>query len=351
MSGHEARQASVERREFVVRLAREEDAEAFTALVNDADGTLERHQETIAASHAAIDRSLRSLAGEASEAERGYLLLLEDVATGEVVGCIGLACHIGLDQPFYDYRLGKIVHSSRRLKSYRCLDVLYLCNDLTGCSEAHSLYVRSDLRGLRGAAQLVKASQMFVAQRLDEFAPRVIAELRGVQDERGASPFWEAVGRQFFRVDQRGAERLVAKGHKAFIAELMPKHPMYVSLLPEVAQAVVGGVHRSSEALAAELEADGFHFENHVDIFDAGRVMEAHTGRLRGVAESVALRAVEDAQSPAANNWWIAGGHGADFRMVQGAAVREGDTLRMSADILRRIAVASGAPVLALAGC
>ncbi|BAL23890.1 arginine N-succinyltransferase [Azoarcus sp. KH32C] len=335
-------------KEFVVRVATMDDAEAFTALVLDADGTLERHAESVEASRTTIAVTRRSLAGEASDAERGYLLLLEDVASGEVAGCIALACNIGLDQPFYDYRLGKIVHSSRRLKSYRCLDVLYLCNDLTGCSEVHSLYVRSDARRMGAAAQLVRAAQLFIASRPAEFAPRIIGELRGVQDGQGTSPFWEAVGRHFFKVDQRGAERLVAKGHKAFIAELMPKYPVYLSLLPEAAQCVVGGVHESAAALAALLEDDGFHFENHVDIFDAGRVMEAHTARLKGVADSVLLTAADAPPGCDATRWWIASGDGADFRATIAAGTQQGDRLLVAGDTLRRIGLTAGTAVRAL---
>lgn len=347
MSLHEDREQVPPRRQFVVRLARADDAEAFAALVVDADGTLERHPESLEASRATIARSCRSLEGAVSDADRGYLLVLEDVVSGEIAGCVGLACRIGLDQPFYDYRVGKIVHSSRPLKSYRCLDVLYLCNDLTGCSEAHSLYVHSASRGQGGASLLLKAAQMFVRTRIEEFAPRLIAELRGVQDAAGASPFWEAVGRQFFRVEQRGAERLVAKGHKAFIAELMPKHPMYVSLLPEAARAVVGKVHRSSEALAAEMEIDGFHFENHVDIFDAGRVLEAHTATLRGVAGSRMLNLV-GGESGASSEWWLAAGSGPDFRVLAVSATQDGDRLTVAPEVLRLIGVDSGTSVLAL---
>ncbi|HJV27356.1 MAG TPA: arginine N-succinyltransferase [Aromatoleum sp.] len=335
-------------KEFVVRLATMDDAEAFTALVVDANGTLERHPESVDASRATIAVTRRSLAGEATDAERSYLLLLEEVASGEVVGCIALTCNIGLDQPFYDYRLGKMVHSSRRLKSYRCLDVLYLCNDLTGCSEIHSLYVRRDARRMGAAAQLVRAAQLFVASRPAEFAPRIIGELRGVQDGQGTSPFWQAVGRHFFKVDQRGAERLVAKGHKAFIAELMPKYPVYLSLLPEAAQCVVGGVHESGHALAALLENDGFHFENHVDIFDAGRVMEAHTTKLNGVANSLRLTAAEASLGSGAGQWWIAAGEGADFRATLASGMREAHRLLLPAGILQRVRAAGGTVLRAL---
>lgn len=334
-------------RQFVVRLARREDVEAFTALVIDADGALERHPESREASHLSIETSIRSLAGQASDAERGYLLLLEDVHSAEIAGCITLTCRIGLEQPFYDYRVGRIVHSSRPLKSYRCLDVLYLSNDLTGCSELHSLYLRAGARGMGAASLLLKAAQLFIRSRLHEFAPRLIAELHGVQDANGASPFWESVGRRFFRVGQREVERLMAKGRKAFVAELMPKHPMYVSLLPTAAQAVVGEVHHSNVGLARELEADGFHFENHVNIFDAGRVMEAHMADLHGVAASRVLSA-RDCEDVAGERWWIAGGSGADFRVIGGTAAATDDELRIAPALLRRLGARAGDKLLAL---
>ncbi|WP_232428923.1 arginine N-succinyltransferase [Aromatoleum toluclasticum] len=334
---------------FVVRVANAGDVDAFHALVIEADGALERHAESIDASRATIARSLRSLAGEASDAERSYLLLLENTARGEVAGCVQLVCSIGLDQPFYDYRLGKIVHSSSRLKSWRCHDVLYLCNDLTGCSELHSLYVRRDTRGQGGAALLTKAAQLFIATRPAEFAPRTIIEMHGVRDPDDTSPFWEAVGRHFFKVDQRGAERLVAQGRKAFIAELMPKHPVYLSLLPDNAQATVGGIHPVVAGLVPLLEQDGFHFENHVDIFDAGMVLEAHTRTLNGVANSRELVVEAGEATAGAQSWWLAGGEGEGFRVAAGAGALAGECLSLPSEALRRLGMTAGGKVRALA--
>ncbi|MBD5803634.1 Arginine N-succinyltransferase [Azoarcus sp. Aa7] len=333
---------------FVVRVATARDVDAFHALVIEADGALERHAESLDANRTTIERTERSLAGTASDAERSYLLLLEDAVSGEVAGCVQLVCSIGLDQPFYDYRLGKIVHSSSRLKSYRCHDVLYLCNDLTGCSELHSLYVRGGARGQGGGAQLIKAAQLFVAGRLPEFAPRTIIEMHGVRGPDDASPFWEAVGRHFFKVDQRGAERLVAQGRKAFIAELMPKHPVYLSLLPESAQATVGSMHPDIAALAPLLEKDGFHFENHVDIFDAGMVLEAHTRTLNGVANSCEVVAEAAEPGEDAQSWWLAAGEGEGFRVTAAPGRFAGDRLILSPDVLRRLGAPAGTLVRAL---
>ncbi|NMG29842.1 arginine N-succinyltransferase [Aromatoleum evansii] len=349
MSRHEQASLPASAGRFIVRVARADDAAAFHALVIEADGALERHAESPEASRATLERVERSLAGKASDAERGYMLLLEDCASGEVAGCVQLVCSIGLDQPFYDYRLGKIVHSSSRLQSWRCHDVLYLCNDLTGCSELHSLYVRRAARGMGGAALLTKAAQLFIAGRLAEFAPRTIIEMHGVRGPDDTSPFWEAVGRHFFKVDQRGAERLVAQGRKAFIAELMPKHPVYLSLLPESAQATVGGIHPVVAGLVPLLEQDGFHFENHVDIFDAGMVLEAHTRTLNGVANSRELLADADEAGEGAQTWWLAAGEGEGFRVMVGAGAPEGECLSISPEVMRRLGMVAGGKVRALA--
>lgn len=348
MSSLEQRVPDCQPGRFVVRPACEGDLEAIQALVVEADGTLERFDDAGDASRAAIEATRASLAGRARPADQGYLLLIEDRATGCVEGCIGIGCRIGLEQPFYDYRLGKIVHSSKPLQTYRCHDVLYLCNDLTGCSELHSLYIGKRARKAGAAVQLVMAAQMFIASRPDEFAPRIIAELRGVEEPGCRSPFWEAVGRKFFRVDQRGAERLVAKGRKAFLAELMPKHPVYLGLLPESAQAAVGGVHRDLVPMAAMLEAEGFHFENHVDIFDGGRVMEAHTHRLNGVANP--RPAVLRAGRPGGDApvWWLASGAGAAFRMVLAQARDDEGRLAVAEDVLPSLGVEEGVAVQAL---
>lgn len=303
--------------DFVVRLARHSDAEALLALVRSASGALEKISPDPAAIAALIDCSTRSLNGHARAAEESYLFLLENLADHSLAGCAVLQCHIGLEEPFYDYRVGQSVHSSRQLKSYRCLDVLYLCNDLTGASEAHSIYVLPPARLQGGGQLLLKALALFIAQHAERFARRLIVELRGSGDDIGASPFWEAVGRHFFKVDQRAAERLVAQGRKSFIAELMPKFPVYVALLPEAARNAVASVHAEVQPLLAALEHEGFHYESHIDIFDAGRVMEAHTHELACVAGSMPAEAKAGVIDDAAARFWIAAGQGKDFSVRQ----------------------------------
>ena len=61
-------------------------------------------------------------------------------------------------------------------------------------------------------------------------------------DDKGRSAFWDAVGKHFFGIDLVKADYL-SMVNKKFIADLMPRFPLYVPLLPPAAQAVIGQVH------------------------------------------------------------------------------------------------------------
>jgi arginine N-succinyltransferase len=67
----------------------------------------------------------------------------------------------------------------------------------------------------------------------------------------------------------------------------MPRYPVYLDLLPKEAQDAVGMTHRDTMPARKMLEAEGLRYENHVDIFDAGPVLECHIVDLRTVRESV----------------------------------------------------------------
>ena len=52
------------------------------------------------------------------------------------------------------------------------------------------------------------------------------------------------------------ADFLSGTGQKSFIAELMPKHPLYIDYLTPEAQAVIGQVHPQTAPARAVLEAE-----------------------------------------------------------------------------------------------
>jgi len=82
------------------------------------------------------------------------------------------------------------------------------------------------------------------------------------------------------------ADFLSGTGQKSFIAELMPKHPLYIHYLSPEAQAVIGQVHPKTAPARAVLEAEGFRYLNYVDIFDGGPTLECDIDRIRAVRKS-----------------------------------------------------------------
>ena len=109
--------------------------------------------------------------------------------------------------------------------------------------------------------------------------------MRGYLDDENRSPFWEAVGRVFFERDFHAADFLSGLGEKDFIRDLMPRHPIYVDLLPPAVREVIGRVHRDTEPALRLLRAEGFADTGEVDIFDAGPLISAARDDIRTVRE------------------------------------------------------------------
>lgn len=238
-----------------------------------------------------ISRSEQSFAKTVtSPGDEGYLFVLEDTATGEVCGTSALEAAVGLDDAFYHYHLGKVVHSSRSLGVYKTVDILTLCNDYTGVSELCTLFLRESRREKHNGRLLSKMRFLFMAEFAERFADRVIAEMRGISNEDGSSPFWQWLQEHFFSLDFPTADYLTGIGQKVFIAELMPKYPIYVSLLSKQAQAVIGKVHDKTKPALALLQSEGFSNRGYVDIFDAGPTVEARVEHIRTVRNSRRLQ-------------------------------------------------------------
>ena len=230
----------------------------------------------------------KTFLGEAERADADYLFVMED-DDGKVVGISAVAGAVGLREPWYNYRVGLTVSASQELKIHREIPTLFLANDLTGNSELCSLFLHAGYRtGLNGRL-LSKARFLFMAEFRELFGNKVIAEMRGMSDESGRSPFWESLGRHFFKMEFSQADYLTGVGNKAFIAELMPKFPLYTCFLSEEARAVIGRVHPDTEPALAMLKGEGFSYQGYVDIFDAGPAIEVETDKIRAVRDSQTL--------------------------------------------------------------
>ena len=74
-------------------------------------------------------------------------------------------------------------------------------------------------------------------------------------------------------------------GEKDFIRDLMPRHPIYATLLPPAAQAAIGRVHAEAEPAWRLLVNEGLAPGGEVDIFDAGPLLAATLATVRTVRE------------------------------------------------------------------
>ncbi len=238
-----------------------------------------------------IDHSIASFASKpAGKGECLYFFVAEDSDTGEVLGTTALDAAVGLSSPFYTYLLGKQVHSSPKLGIYNVVDTLTLTNDYTGVSELCTLFLRESARkGLNGRL-LSKCRFLFLAEFSELFDHRILAEMRGVSDDSGSSPFWSWLQEHFFSMDFPTVDYLTGIGQKGFIADLMPKYPIYVNLLSKEARAVIGKTHDKTRPALRLLEEEGFAWRGYVDIFDAGPSVECDIRQIRTVRNSRQLK-------------------------------------------------------------
>ena len=269
-----------------IRPVERDDLPQLMALAGKTGGgltSLPADSKTLAAR---IERSIQTWQDTLPRAEQGYVFVLADSETHQACGICAIEVAVGLQDPWYNFRVGTQVHASKELEVYNNLATLSLCNDHTGSSELCTLFLDPARRDGKNGYLLSKSRFLFIAAFRDRFMEKVVAEMRGVSDEQGRSPFWESVGSHFFSMDFTQADFLSGTGQKAFIAELMPKHPLYVHYLSAEAQAVIGQVHPQTAPARAVLEAEGFRYQNYVDIFDGGPTLECDIEQIRAVRKS-----------------------------------------------------------------
>lgn len=234
-----------------------------------------------------ITASEASFAAEVSfNGEESYFFVLEDSGSGRLVGCSAIVASAGYSEPFYSFRNETFVHASRSLAIHNKIHVLSLCHDLTGNSLLTSFYVRSDLLDGPFAELTSRGRLLFMAAHPERFADAVVAEIVGSSDENGDSPFWDAVGRNFFDMSYAEVERLCGLKSRTYVAELMPHYPIYVPLLPDSAQEAMGQVYSRSQITFDILMREGFETDNYIDIFDGGPTLHARASGIRSIARS-----------------------------------------------------------------
>ena len=293
-----------------------------------------------------IARSVESLRQFAERpGGESYLFVMEDLETRKVIGACGIVSKVGGFQPFYAYRIETSLFESKVINVRKEVPVLRLVEEHDGPCEIGSLFLHPDWRHDRNGKLLQLVRFLFMAEHAEMFEAQVVSEIRGVLDEHGHSPFWDALGRHFFDIDFAEADRLSIV-NKRFIADLMPDHPIYIPLLPPAAQAVIGKPHRESERAVANLEAEGFKFAGSVDIFDAGPVMNANRDEIRTVKQSRRAIVAAIVDREIAGPAYMIGTTGTNFRACKGGVEeKDRERVRITAEVAAALQIHVGEAV------
>ncbi|WAC23933.1 arginine N-succinyltransferase [Blastomonas sp. SL216] len=322
---------------FVIRAATPDDLQAiyemakltgggFTNLPADRkslEGKLER-------STACFGRDDDSLSDEL------FVLVLENTETGEIRGTCQLLTQVGQKWPFYSYRLSTLTqHSAELGRTFRA-EILSLVTDLEGSSEVGGLFLHPNERAGGLGMLLARSRYLFIGLHRARFADRILAELRGIIDDAGDSPFWDSIAGRFFGMSFDEADTFNALHGNQFIADLMPKHPVYVAMLSDSARHVLGRPNVSGRAAMRMLENEGFAHENYVDIFDGGPTMTARTDQVHSIRNARDARVAGLGDSGTMS--LVASGRLADFRCAYGKVADGADGVTLdaqAADVLR----------------
>lgn len=243
-----------------------------------------------------------------------YFFVLEDVDSGRLVGCSSIISAAGFSQPFYTFRNEMFVHASRELGLHNRIHVLSLCHDLTGHSLLTGFYLDPTWRSYEALKLNACGRLLFAASHPQRFADAIAVEISGISDEEGNSPFWDGVCRHFFDVDYAEAERLGSSLGRNVLAELLPGYPLYVPMLPDSAQEVIGQIRPASQMVYDILMDEGFESDNYIDIFDGGPVVQARIAELETVRSSQVASVRIGQPRPSTDSWLVANERIRDFR-------------------------------------
>ncbi len=248
----------------------------FTNLPADRDSLIQK-----------LERSERAYRSDSNaHGDDLFVMVLENVETGAVRGTSQLFTKVGQTWPFYSYRLSTHSQTSKELDRTFSAQMLGLVTDLEGASEVGGLFLHPGERAGGLGMLLARSRYLFVKQHRDRFGDKIFAELRGVIDEAGGSPFWDGLAGRFFGMSFQEADYFNAIHGNQFIADLMPKHPIYTAMLSESARAAIGVPHPNGRAAMRMLENENFSYDGYIDIFDGGPTMVAKTDDVTSIRNS-----------------------------------------------------------------
>ncbi len=279
---------------ITVRTVRESDIEGVLNLAKQAFPGMTTLPPNRAVLASKLKKSVESINKRVQTPnDEAYFLVMEDSDSNAIIGTSAILACLGSVDEFYSYKLNKVTHSCKELDKKITVETLNLSNHFEGFAEVATLYLNPAYRKNGNGKLLARSRYLFMAQFRQRFPERVMADLRGYFDDNGCSPFWEAVGQHFFDMPFSDADLYGAINGNQFIADLMPKHPLYVNMLPRPAQAVIGQPNVKGKPALSMLKQEGFRWNGHVDIFDAAPSVDTKIDDIISIKNSLSAPVID----------------------------------------------------------
>ena len=264
-----------------------------------------------------------------------YLFVAENIETGAIMGISAISATTGGKDPLYFFRNESYSVSSQIDDIVRTIPILTPVSYVRSSSEICSLFVLAEYQKL-GFGRLLSFSRfLFMKAFMKRFTGTIFAELRGCVDENLTSIFWNGVGRHFFTKSLYDVYDMLQYG-KAFIAEFLPKYPIYTELLPEAVQESIGKNDTDTQGALRLLTEIGFQKTSEVDVFDAGPKLSALKENISIIKEAKIVQ-ITDIKESIASPLYFASNMHIDFRACMSHIAIKGDTV---AEISRKTAKA-----------
>jgi len=214
-----------------------------------------------------------------------FLFVLEHLIEKRVIGVSGIISQIGLTAPAYHYRVEPYRTTSLEIKDFTSYVALHMEAHKNGPTEICTLYLRPEYRRSGVGRFLSLHRFLFMSHNRQFFDDKVIAEMRGLSNKEGLSPFYSAVWEERLKLSFADADRKVLD-YPAMVNDMKHKYPIELSLLPHWVRDVVAQPHPKTAPAYGLLSSVGFEYHGRVCALDAGPILEADLSTISVVSSA-----------------------------------------------------------------
>ncbi|HWL84176.1 MAG TPA: arginine N-succinyltransferase [Polyangiaceae bacterium] len=293
--------------------------EIRSALASDEDELLElaHHLNTVNLPYSRgavaqlLDQAQKSFTSEIKDPKRReYVFVLIDCEKKRIVGTSMIIAQLGRrDAPYIYLDVVDEERYSATLDRHFKHTVLSMGYSYNGPTEIGGLVLLPEYRRFpERLGQFISYVRfLFIKLHRDAFRDELLAELLPPLESDGTSHLWDALGRHFTDLSYAEAD-ILSKQNKEFIRGLFPEGTFYASLLPKVAQEVIGKVGAQTRGVEKMLRRIGFRYAERVDPFDGGPHFTAPTDEVTLVrrATKATVKAIAPEVLPGRNRSIVA---------------------------------------------